>query len=49
VQALDLTPERILQLVQNSFKAAFIQDEERNSYLQRVQQVYHEVTQADAA
>jgi adenine deaminase len=49
VQALGLTPERVLQLVQNSFQAAFITEEERKVYLQRVQQVYDEVMQADAA
>ena len=49
VQALGLTPERVLQLVQNSFQAAFISEEQRNEYLQRVQQVYDEVMQADAA
>ena len=47
-QALDLTPERILQLVQNSFEAAFITEGERRLYLQRVQQVYDQVMQAAA-
>lgn len=49
VQALGLTAERVLQLVQNSFQAAFITEEERKVLLQRVQQVYDEVMQAGAA
>jgi adenosine deaminase len=48
-QALDLTPERILELVKNSFQAAFISAAERTTYLERVQQVYDEATQAVAA
>jgi adenine deaminase len=47
-QALGLTPERILQLVQNSFQAAFISEEDRKAYLQRVQQVYDEVMRGAA-
>lgn len=43
VRTLDLTPERVLELVQNSFRAAFISDEQRTVYLQKTQSVYNSV------
>lgn len=43
VRTLDLTPERVLELVQNSFRAAFISEEQRTVYLQKTQSVYYSV------
>ncbi len=41
--ALDLTPERVLELVRHSFTAAFISDEQRAAYMQQAQEVFNQV------
>ena len=48
IHAVGLTPEKVYELVVNSFNASFISDKQRSQWLQQAKDIYEEVVQGAA-